>query len=599
MFAPLRHATQRDGNIVRDTSGTRRAAGRGRQHAGGGPLSGSDLDDGLAEFAEAVRVMRRHRAVLEALFTRSPVPTAVIDAAGRLSRVNDALCAFLGRSADELLGSPMYELTASEEYGPVGPGTSEQRFEDPNGEDLWAVVHAVDLPESGEGVMLVTFDDTTSRRHNEQLLLHAALHDSLTNLPNRRLLRDRLDTALSRAARSDTTVAVLFVDLNDFKKVNDGFGHEVGDAVLVAVARNVISALRTCDTVARIGGDEFVVVCEDVAGEGDISRLVDRVLTAIRRPVRVGDHTTRLSASIGVALPSPAHEDSDSLVRMADLAMYRAKQQPDVDYVLADESLARLGSPGAGLPELRHAIQANLLQLHYQPVVSVDGLLIGLEALVRWPHPERGLLLPRDFLHIAEGSDLAGPLTDWVLRTAIAEAANWPDPAVQLSVNMWASEVARPGFAQNVQELLDWAGLAPESLRLEMHEEDLQTAGPALADELAALRELGCGLTIDDYGTGDSSLAHLRRLPVDTLKLDRMFVAGLMDNADDSAVIEAVASAARATGRRLAATGVENRAQLRRLRDLGFDGVQGYLTGAPAPLPELRELLRRRRVDIR
>jgi diguanylate cyclase (GGDEF)-like protein/PAS domain S-box-containing protein len=557
------------------------------------------VDDDLVQLGEAMRSLRGESHLLRAVFERSPIATAVLNASGLFTLANPALCRFLGRTETELLGTSVLALTVGDEPSLLGNGLSEQRLMHAHGHEIWAIVAAADLPEAGEGALLMCLDDATTRRNTERMLLHAALHDSLTNLPNRRLLRDRLETALSRAERSQKTVAVLFIDLDDFKKINDSLGHDAGDTVLVAIARNIISVLRTCDTVARIGGDEFVVLCEDVTGEGDISILVERLLEAIRRPVTVGGRSATVSASIGVAVPGARNENSDQLVRMADLAMYRAKHRPELDYVIADETLATLGAPGAGLlPELRHAIQTDELAMHYQPIVRVDGGLIGLEALVRWPHPRLGMLLPRDFLHIAESGDLTGPLTDWVLRTAIAEAGSLHDPSLRVSINVWASEVARPGFADTVASLLTWAGVQARSLYLEMHESDLAIAGPGLTLELDQLRLMGVGLAIDDYGTGGSSLANLRRLPVDTLKIDRTFVAGCVDDPADAAIVEAVATAARITGRHLVAAGVETIAQLERLRGLGYHSVQGYLTGAPQPLEELSEVIRLRRVLI-
>jgi diguanylate cyclase (GGDEF)-like protein/PAS domain S-box-containing protein len=577
----------------------RRHAGLARVTEGAGPLTHGGFDDDLAQRAEVLARLALETYELRAIVERSPVASAVLDAEGRILRTNPALCRFLGRAEADLLHRSLLSLTLGDDPTVFGDGVTEQRFRHAAGHDIWAIAAAVDLPEAGEGALLVCFDDATTRRSTEKMLLHAALHDSLTNLPNRRLLRDRLETALTRAERSHKTVAVLFIDLNDFKQINDNHGHDAGDAMLVAIARNIISALRTCDTVARIGGDEFVVLCEDVTGEGDISSLVDRLLQAIRRPVVIRGRSASVSASIGVAVPGPRRETSDQLVRMADLAMYRAKQRPELEYVLADESLATLGATSAGLlAELRHAIQVDQLQLHYQPVVRLDGHVIGLEALLRWPHPRLGMLLPQDFLHVAAGGELAGPLSDWVLRTAIADAATLNDATLRVSVNMWAGEVARPGFADTVGELLTWAGVQARSLYLELHEGDLPSAGPGLATALDQLRSMGVGLAIDDYGTGSSSLANLRRLPVDTLKIDRTFVAGCVDDPADAAIVEAVATAARATGRHLVAAGVENTAQLERLRDLGYQSVQGYLTGAPRPLAELNDVLRRRRVDI-
>jgi diguanylate cyclase (GGDEF)-like protein/PAS domain S-box-containing protein len=558
---------------------------------------------GPAELAEAVFRVRPAWPDFRAVFDRSPVGMAVLDGTGRVLDANRAMSEFLGLDATDLVGRPLHDFAAADDVGRFRVGVGERRLRHTRGHDLWAVVSAVALPEAGDRALLVCLDDATGRRNTERMLLHAALHDSLTNLPNRRLLRDRLETALARAHRSASTVAVLFIDLDRFKDVNDTLGHDAGDEVLVGVANGIYSALRSCDTVARLGGDEFVVVCEDVNDDNDVTRLADRLLAGIRRPVHVRSHTVSVTASIGIAIAGPRAGSGDELLRLADLAMYRAKTRSDTPYFIADESVATgldVG-PRAGqelLAELRHAIQADKLQLHYQPVVRVDGSLIGLEALVRWPHPRLGLLLPHDFLPRVAGSDLARPLSDWVLRTAVRDAASWHDPGLRVSVNVWACEVARPGFADTVAMLLTWAGLQARGLYLEMHEHDLPSAGPGLSDELDRLRRLGVGLAIDDYGTGGTSLAGLRRLPVDTLKVDRSFVAGCLDDPEDSAVVAAVATAARAAGRHPLAAGVETFEQLKLLRDLGYESIQGYLSGAPAPLIDLRDLISHRRVPL-
>jgi diguanylate cyclase (GGDEF)-like protein/PAS domain S-box-containing protein len=593
---------------------------RGR---GGTTLTDDETPNGPARYAEAVVAAPQgpgHAAGhpqgsggsepdFVAVFHRSPVGMAVLDALGRVVLANPALAAFLGRHAAGLTGTTLHDLAAAEDVGRFRPGLSERRMRHERGHELWAVVSAVALPEAGEGALLVCLDDATSRRNTERMLVHAALHDSLTNLPNRRLLRDRLDTALARAHRSLSTVAVLFIDLDHFKDVNDTFGHDAGDEVLVGVAAGIHSALRSCDTVARLGGDEFVVVCEDVTSEDDVTGLADRLLEGVRRPVTVHGRAVSVAASIGIAIAGPHAETGEELIRLADLAMYRAKQRSDTSYVLADSAVeerepAAAGWSGYGaratdlLADLRHAIQADELELHYQPVVRVDGGLIGLEALLRWPHPRRGLLLPQDFLPRVAGTDLARPLSDWVLRAAVRDAASWHDPQVRVSVNMWAAEVARPGFAETVGVLLTWAGLQAKALYLELHETELPEAGPNLADELDQLRRLGVGLAIDDYGTGGMSLTSLRRLPVDTVKVDRSFVANLLGSGEDAVVVAAVAAAARAAGRHPLAIGVETPAQLRRVRELGYESLQGYIAGAPAPLIDLRDVISHRRVHL-
>ncbi len=537
-----------------------------------------------------------------AAFIRSPVAMAVVDGTGVVLEVNPALARYLGFPSEHLIGTAIHDHVAPEDVGRLRLGTSERRLRHARGHDLWAVVSAVPMPEAGTGAALVSLDDATSRRNTERMLLHAALHDSLTNLPNRRLLRDRLETALTRAHRTSARVAVLFVDLDKFKEINDTFGHDVGDEVLVSVSTGILGALRSNDTVARLGGDEFVVVAEDLTDDDDLVALVERLREGIGQPVHVRGHDIRVVASIGVAIVGPDAATSEELMRLADLAMMRAKRHPELPYVIADPTLDELsdelGDHGGLVAELRHAIQADLLQLHYQPVVSVDGRLMGLEALVRWPHPRLGLLMPEDFLPRVAGTPLASSLTDWVLRAAVRDAASWHDPSVRVSVNVWAEEVARPGFADTVSMLLTWAGLQARGLYLELHEQELPEAGPALPDELDRLRRLGVGLAIDDFGSGGTSLAGLRRLPVDTLKVDRQFVAGCVDDPEDGAVVAAVATAAKAAGRHPLASGVETAEQLRVLKGLGYESVQGYLTGAPAPLIDLREVLVHRRIEL-
>ncbi|MDQ1615051.1 MAG: hypothetical protein QOJ60_990 [Actinomycetota bacterium] len=592
----------------------------------GSALEHDDAQNGLALVAEAVAAMRADTVRLRAMFEHNPVAAALLDPDGSIIDINLALARFLGRRRDDLVGRLLDDFVVEvpgdpHQDDPLVEDRREQRFRNGAGQVVWGLVSTVDLgatPGLAPGSTLLAVEDLTARRNTERLLLHAALHDSLTNLPNRRLLRDRLDTALARASRSTKSVGVLFLDLNHFKSVNDTLGHGAGDEMLVAIARNIISVLRTCDTVARLGGDEFVVVCEDVAGEGDVSRLAGRVSEAVSRPVVLRGRQMSVTASIGVAVAGEGHESGEELIRLADLAMYRAKRAAGEgeppggrgDYVLADtpvrgpasrRELVVTARPLGDLslvPELRHAIQTDQLELHYQPVVRFDGMLLGLEALLRWPHPTRGRLLPHDFLPVVEGSELAKPLSDWVLRTAISDAASWHDPSLRVSVNVWASEVARPGFAETVAELLTWAGLQARGLYLEIREQELADAATGLADELHQLRLLGVGLAIDDYGAGGSSLADLRRLPVDTLKMDRALADPLRGAGPDPAVVRAVVAAARATGRHPLATGVETVEQLTRLREMGFESLQGYLTGRPAPLVELRGVILERRVDI-
>lgn len=564
-----------------------------------GPAVTAPAGSGLPAAAPAGSQSQDYAAV----FRRSPVAMLLVDDAGLVVDANPAAERLLGHPPSGLPGTPLQALAPVAETEALVAGTSERRLRHHLGHDVWTLVSAVPLPELGERAMVVCLEDATTRRNTERLLLHAALHDSLTNLPNRRLLRDRLDTGLARAARSGSTVAVLFVDLDRFKDVNDTLGHDAGDEVLIHVAGGIHSALRSNDTVARLGGDEFVVVCEDVEDQHDIVHLAERLIANIEKPVHVHGHTVSVTASIGIALSPAGLGTGDDLLRRADMAMLRAKRRPDASFVLADDTTLDL--TGYGKPEdshllndLRHAIQADLLALHYQPVVRLDGRLVGLEALLRWSHPVHGQLLPQDFLPRVAGTEVARSLSDWVLRTAIRDAASWRDPRIRVSVNVWAEHVARPGFADTVAMLLTWAGLQARGLYLELHEHDLPDAGPGIAEELEQLHALGVGLALDDFGSGGTSLAGLRRLPIDALKVDRTFVAGLLRDPDDAALVATVAAVARAAGRYSLATGVETREQLRALEIMGYDSIQGYFSGAPAPLVDLREVIRARRVRL-
>ena len=555
------------------------------------------------------------------VFARSPVAMAVVDRTGYVRAANPELARYLGRDVGNLVDTPMRRHAGPSHAAWELHDSTERRVRHADGHDLWAVVTAVPFPEAGAGASLVSFADATGRRDTERLLLHAAMHDSLTDLPNRRLLRDRLDTALARAVRTSARVAVLFVDLDRFKEVNDTWGHDVGDAVLVSVAAGIAGALRLGDTVARLGGDEFVVVCEDLDGDEDLDRLVGRLLHGIGRPVEVHGQHVLVSASIGVALAEAGAGEAEELMRRADLAMLQAKRHPGLPYVVAGAvpQVPSARPPDAvGLvtdlvSELRHALAGDRLVLHYQPVVRLDGRLMGLEALLRWPHPRLGTLAPADFLPLVVGTELAIELSDWVLRRAIRDAAGWADPGVRVSVNVWASQVARPGFAEQMAALLASAGLDARGLYLELHEQDLRDAGPSVIAGLRALKRMGVGLAIDDLGvaadasagtpmtsavTSETRPAPLRRMPVDTVKVSRAVVAGCVDDREDGVAVAAVAMAARAAGRHPLALGVETVEQLRLVRELDYGSVQGHLIGPPAALIDLRDVISARRITL-
>jgi diguanylate cyclase (GGDEF)-like protein len=427
--------------------------------------------------------------------------------------------------------------------------------------------------------------------------VHQATHDALTGLPNRTLVIDRLTHALARARRNPCGLAVLFVDLDRFKVVNDSLGHSVGDEVLVQVAERLKGAVRPGDTVSRLAGDEFVVVCEDVLDEADLVRLGERMAHAIARPLSLYGRETIITASIGIALASP-ETTAEDLLRDADVAMYRAKERGRSRIELFDQAmrirmLDRLETEHA----LRLAVQQGRLALHYQPTVCLTtGRVLSFEALVRWRHGERGLVSPNDFIGLAEDTGLIVPLGRWALETACHELASWramrPElEPLQVSVNLSAGQFADPHLVAMVSAALEASGLPPDHLWLEITESVLMEEAAATIDTLRALRALGVRLSIDDFGTGYSSLSYLKRFPVDVLKIDRSFVDGLGVDPEDQEIVTAIVSLARALGLGVVAEGVETAEQLDEVRRLGCNSVQGYYLGKPEPADKVLERL--------
>jgi diguanylate cyclase (GGDEF)-like protein/PAS domain S-box-containing protein len=431
--------------------------------------------------------------------------------------------------------------------------------------------------------------DVTERKSAELQLAHQAMHDALTGLPNRTLFLDRLAHALRRRRRGGTGVlAVLFFDVDRFKVVNDSLGHAVGDRLLVDVAARVDAALRPADTVARFGGDEFTVLCEDIAGELEAVAIAQRLVDLFDEPFDIDGREVFLSTSVGIALASGSAtgrstDRPDDLIRDADAAMYRAKELGKARYELFDtamrtQALHRLELENA----LRRAVERDELRLHLQPEIAVEsGAIVGFEALVRWEHPERGLLGPGDFVSLAEETGLIGAVGAWVLRQACALAASWATPGLLISVNVSARQLAGGDFTDLVATVLAETGLPADMLCLELTESAVVEHG-AMAT-LEGLKRLGVRLAIDDFGTGWSSLGHLRRFPIDIVKLDRSFVSGLGREPQDASVAAAIISLAHALGLSTVAEGIETGEQLAVLAALGCDLGQGYLFARPAP----------------
>lgn len=441
--------------------------------------------------------------------------------------------------------------------------------------------------------------DVTERKAAELQLAHQALHDSLTGLPNRTLFLDRLRHALRRRVRRGTGVlAVLFLDVDRFKVVNDSLGHGAGDRLLIDVAGRLDEALRPADTVARFGGDEFTVLCEDIAGELEAVAIAQRIVDVFAEPFEVDGREVFLSTSVGIALATGTVTDparSEDLIRDADAAMYRAKERGKARYelfdaALRDQAMRRLELENA----LRRAVERGELRMHLQPEIAVaGGAIVGFEALVRWQHPERGLLSPAEFVPMAEETGLIASIGEWVLREACAEASAWADRELTISVNVSARQLGDGGFVDLVDTVLRTTGLAPQSLCLELTESAVIECGATTLSTLNGLKRLGVQLAIDDFGTGWSSLGHLRRFPIDVVKLDRSFVSGLDREPQDVSIAAAIISLAHALGLSTVAEGIETGEQLAVLASLGCDLGQGYLFARPAPLESFADVLGR------
>ena len=434
------------------------------------------------------------------------------------------------------------------------------------------------------------------RNRDEQASRHAALHDPLTGLPNRVLALDRLQYGLRRRRRDGTDVAVLIIDLDRFKLINDSLGHEAGDELLLALAPRLRDAVRAEDTVARLGGDEFAIICSGLGGVRDVVTVAENIAAAVARPFILDSGERFVTASVGIALANEARDRPESLMRDADIAMYRAKGAGPGRYEIFDDAMrSRVMSRLRTESELRTAIDQGELRVHYQPIVDVETLEVeAVEALVRWQHPHQGLCGPDSFISVAEETGLIVDVGRWVLEEACREVAGWQrrlERRLSLSVNISSRQLAGPLFGAEVAELARSAGMTPGTLALELTENALISETRAPQDSIRHLREHGLLLLLDDFGTGYSSLSHLKRFQLDGIKIDRAFVGGLATDEGDTAIVEAIVGMARALDLKVVAEGVETREQLERLRELGCQRAQGYLFSRPEPGDRIADLL--------
>ncbi len=439
-------------------------------------------------------------------------------------------------------------------------------------------------------------DITDNRRYQEELE-HQANHDSLTDLPNRNLLRDRINQAIVFADRYAQAVVIAFLDLDNFKLVNDSLGHDAGDQLLKLAAGRLASCLRASDTVARIGGDEFVLVLHFTAGDGMVGQHIQRLLSAIAQPFIVNGREVFVTCSVGVSVYPQDGRDGDTLLRNADAAMYRAKEQGKNGFQFYTRELNERVSERLDLEsDLRRALERGELAVYYQPQVELaTGRIVGAEALVRWRHPSRGAVEPGRFVMIAEETGLIVPIGDWILRTACEQVKAWQGAGLAplvVAVNLSARQFRQTQLADIVESVLSDTGVEPRFLELELTETVVMHDPQEAEIALRRLKSMGLRVAIDDFGSGYSSLNYLKRFPIDKLKIDGSFVQDLPESGDSAAIVLAVISLGHSLGLRVIAEGVERRSQAGFLRAHGCDEIQGYYYSAPMPAQEFTELLR-------
>ncbi len=448
------------------------------------------------------------------------------------------------------------------------------------------------------GALVINTRDATDQVALQRQLRHQAFHDPLTGLANRALLTDRAEQALARSARSGATVAVLLVDLDGFKSVNDSLGHQVGDIVLCEVAHRLQKLVRSEDTVARLGGDEFVILIDDVSGLEQINALAERVCEVLRPRITLPEWDYAVTASVGIALGSASEVDVHDLLRDADTAMYVVKTNgKDSAKLFAPTMHERAHERFRLQVDLRQALERSELLLFYQPIFEmIDGRLKGFEALVRWSHPTRGLIAPERFIPLAEESGLIVPLGRWVLHEAVGQLAAWDirhgsARSLSMSVNVSTAQLAAPSIIRDVQSTLEQTGIAPARVVLEITEGSLGKDAEQTIELLHELRALGVRIAIDDFGTGYASLSHLQRLPVDILKVDRSFISALDDGGNSRELLEAILSVGQALSLAVVAEGIEAQSQMGALHEMGCDMAQGFLVGKPSPAEVAESLL--------
>ena len=537
---------------------------------------------------------------------------AHVDDSGRFRYANPQLCQMLAYPEDELLRMNVKEISHPDDVnvtdgvrerlrmGEIDSFKTEKRYLRKDGGTIWvALTIAARRDRAGRHLADVSVvEDISARKLAEERVQYLATHDGLTGLPNRALFAQLASLAIENARRHDCRIAVLYIDLDRFKTINDSLGHDAGDVLLREMASRFRGCLRGSDVVARLGGDEFVVLLPEISGQAQVALLARVLLSAALRPVEIHQQECRVTASIGICLHPQAGQDDQAVLRNADLAMYAAKEEGKNNYQFYSPSMqARTAGRLALEMHLRHALERNELSLQYQAKVEIDtDIITGVEALLRWNNPELGAIPPVQFIPVAEETGLIIPIGHWVLRTACAQNAQWLQeglPPVRICVNLSMRQLEDPGLIEDLQSALEQSGLPPHLLELELTESMIMHNTERAVRILGSIKSLGVRLAIDDFGTGYSSLAQLKRFPIDTLKVDRSFIREIARDAEDRAITEAIIAMGKTLSLTIVAEGVETAEQKAFLRERACDEMQGYYFSTPVHPDEFAALLRK------
>ncbi len=590
------------------------------RHDGDGNIIGlysaaTDID----ELKRAEIDLRRANWLLSSHFENTPLAVIEWDPSFRVRRWSSQAEKIFGWREEELIGKHYREwkLVADADATQADAvieklinkreprATTLLRNHRKDGRVIWCEWYNSSLrDDEGKIVSILSLaQDVTTRVLAEERLMHQATHDSLTGLPNRTMLQDRLRQAISRARRGGHRIAAMFIDLDRFKDVNDTLGHRIGDELLREMAARLGRVVRDGDLLVRLSGDEFMVVLEQVTDLESPGVVALKLLEEIHQPSRIEGHDIHISGSIGISVFPDDAEDVETLLKNADMAMYHAKELGRNNHKVFSVDLAEHGTTARLLENaLRSAVVRQEFELYYQPKVDMQsGGIIGAEALLRWHHPTRGTLAPGEFIHLAEESGLVHEIGDWVLDNAFAQARRWYDSGyttLRIAINLSAGQFRATNLAERIRERIAREGCRPQSIEVEVTETSMLRDPDGVGRALASLREMGLRVAIDDFGTGYSSLSHLKRFPIDTLKIDKTFVADVLTDRGDGAIVSAIIALARALDMEVIAEGVENAAQRELLAAQGCDAYQGFLFSPPLPAARFEALLQSQQPNV-